>query len=255
MCRIGEYLAKVQEKKKKEKKGVIFSKTNTFLHTQYLRAYRTFAWTHTVHRRRSRTVCVTCKNKHTCALKCMFGYCFRHVHTCLPVESRCLSEVTDISVCLVCSRAIPQRPSRDISSQYLHEASETIAIYRPCFCWYSPGCQNHQRVHTNTGPLLQARKRIQRRRTTYSENGRGGEEVVGENWISPSLCLFLSAYHPLFFLWLFIFPWPLPPLNTQRHSEIILFSSSSTARETPSSRGACGKLPFKKRVFANNLWH
>lgn len=199
MCRIGEYLAKVQEKKKKEKKGVIFSKTNTFLHTQYLRAYRTFAWTHTVHRRRSRTVCVTCKNKHTCALKCMFGYCFRHVHTCLPVESRCLSEVTDISVCLVCSRAIPQRPSRDISSQYLHEASETIAIYRPCFCWYSPGCQNHQRVHTNTGPLLQARKRIQSRRTTYSENGRGGEEVVGENWISPSLCLFLSAYHPLFF--------------------------------------------------------
>lgn len=58
-----------------------------------------------------------------------------------------------------------------------------------------------------------------------------------------------------FFLWLFIFSWPLPPLNTQRHSEIILFSSSSTARETPSSRGACGKLPFKKRVFANNLWH
>lgn len=49
-----------------------------------------------------------------------------------------LTEVTDISVHLFCSCAIPERPSRDISSQYLHEASETIAIYRPCFCWYSP---------------------------------------------------------------------------------------------------------------------
>ena len=34
---------------------------------------------------------------------------------------------------------------------------------------------------------------------------QGGEEVARENWISPSLCLFLSAYHPLFFFFFFFF--------------------------------------------------
>lgn len=60
---------------------------------------------------------------------------FKHIHIygMSPVELQCFSEIADISMCLFCSCAIPQRPSQDINSQYLHGASKPVQFIRPCF--------------------------------------------------------------------------------------------------------------------------
>lgn len=118
---------------------------------------------------------------------------------CSTVFTRvqCISEVTDI-FCV--SAFVPvlfhKGPGQDISSQYLHKASETIAIYRPCFCWYSPAVKIIS-VCTQTPVLLEARKRIQSRHTTHPENEEGRIEFLSLSLSISPLPLFLFSFFSL----------------------------------------------------------
>lgn len=79
-------------------------------------------------------------------------------------------------------------PSRTISSQYLHEACETMEIYRPPFCWYSPAVRIIS-ARTNNGASggiqIRTGQVCTHRHTQTSTWG-------GEGFISPSPSIFLS---------------------------------------------------------------
>lgn len=161
---------------------------------------------------------------------------FDHVHTCLPEELQCLSEITDISVCLVCSCAPPRGPSQDISSQYLHGASETSAIYRPCFCWYSPAVKII-RVHTNTGPSGGTETHTEQAHYTPRERGGRIESPLPTS-------VYFSWPLVLFFPGCLSFPCLSHPSILHAIQRLSCFPPLPR-RQTPSSWDLCGKLSFK----------
>lgn len=214
MCRSGEYLVKEQ------KKGVTFS---TFLHIEWKQASESMG------------LYVKCACQHARVHPNIYmNMVLNYVHACLPGELLCFSDITNISVCLVCSCAFPRGPSQDISSQYLHEASETSAIYRPCFCWCSLAVRIIS-VCTQTPVLLEEGKHTQSRRTAHPETERRKE-------LNLSLCFFRPLV--LFFSGCLSLPCLSHPSILRAIQRLSCFPPLPRPR-TPSSWDLCGKLPFK----------
>lgn len=82
-----------------------------------------------------------------------------------------------------CARLLGTGPSQTINSQYLHETCESMGMYRPSFCWYSPAFRS---MHTQIAAFLEAYK-YRAGEYTHTHN-----DEVGIDFISSSPFLFLS---------------------------------------------------------------
>lgn len=148
--------------------------------------------------------------------ECIFYIVFSCIHTCLPVELQCISEITDISVCFVLV-LFHRGPAKIlvVNTRMRHlKPLQFIGLVSADTAWLSKSsvCAHKHWSFWRHGNAYRAD-------TPHLPRMRGWKD----SYLSVSLC-FSFSFSLAVYLCL-----PLPPLNTSCLSEIILFSSSSTA--------------------------